>query len=204
MFFHLLLIFIFFFPFYFWVRSLLSMLAVILILFILGMGLIWFLHRLPQRKTEVTAIRPSLTLMPTTDAISFEWGKRHYQYDFEKEQLLSSKTKPSVSGKYFFHSKALVRYYDYSLKYLNKIRIHGISRDTATVAMWLLGLILIAFIFSYPSSLLVGYSNILFIIPYLFLMGEYLFFRSFHPFQLYGQMALMGILFTISFYRVKT
>lgn len=199
--FHALLVMIFFFPYYWWIKSYKSLLAVFFFLLVVGGTVFYFLPNLPDKKTNAVNQPIKMSAAAKVEQLQFTWKKQNKVYDFKKEsidsKIIHQKRPKLLEGRLF-------KWYQNRIsKLISKINIKRPGIKAISFLLWLSLMILIAFIFSFSSSLLVSYSNICFILPYPIIMGEYLFVKNFTPLLFYIQAALTLVLLAIGFYRVK-
>jgi len=120
-------------------------------------------------------------------------------------QELKDKNKGDVFSldKFVWLHNKLNQYKKYVSQFMSKITVAKLDLNFIFICLWIYSVVLISFIFSYSKSLIVSYSNILFVIPYTFFMGDFFFLKPFAPMLLYGQIVFIGILTVIAVYRVK-
>ena len=208
--FNMTLLLLFFFPFYYWVTSIKTLALSLAIVFIITSGLLFLLRYTPDKKIVLGKIQPTLNIEPTVGNIQFEWSGKDYEYDFAKQQLLVHSNK-KISQPLFIHSSIFTSYYLSSSKFISQIQYKSFSKLTVSTLLWLLSIILLSFICSQSTSLLVSYSNIVFlVIPYAVFSAKWIFFppfpaflKSFTPIMLYVQIALVLVFMGLGFIRVR-
>lgn len=205
--FNFILLILFFFPFYFWVNSIKTMFASFGVLLVLAVALTFSLKSLPDKKYDLSKKETAIAVVPQINQVQFTWNKISYLYDFQLKKLSEFKKAPlvshSTSHREISQTPVLGRYQQISDSFMNRVNVSGFNLQLLTVFFWILSIIFTSFVFSTSNSLLVSYSNILFMIPFAFFIGDYFFLKPFQLFLLYGQIMILGILTVFTIYRVK-
>lgn len=162
--FHFILIFIFFFPYYFWVYSAKTLTIALFLIFIFSSFMFYGLQKIPQKNLTLGSSAPVLNIEPKVSKVFFQFSHQSYAYDFNSHQLKIEKEAPLFPR--LFNSPLFTTYQKTTQNWIQKYQFLPFSLQSASVLLWIFSSILIAFIFSYKSSLLLSYSNIFLIIPY--------------------------------------
>lgn len=201
MLFHLTLIFIFFFPYYFWVYSIKTLLIAVFSVFILAFLLFFALQKLPEKTLNLNLPSPVMGIEPEVSKVFFQFSKKNYAYDFEEKSLITEKE--SLKAPLIIDSPIFKEYQKKTGQWIKKFALLPVSFSSASVLLWIFSSVLIAFIFSYKTSLLVSYSNIIFMIPYTLFAAENFYFKPASPIMLAFQGGFFIILLIFSFIRVR-
>ncbi|HOJ49274.1 MAG TPA: hypothetical protein PKW55_00500 [Spirochaetota bacterium] len=202
--FHVMLIFILLFPYYFWIHSIKNAIITVLIVYIFSIGLFILTSISNPAKTKEIKTTAEISLTPKMTRIEFNFDKNILVYDFTDQNLKKvndtsenyNKDKWNIFKYYYDKVNLFYKDIDYTKLKNNKLTFFK-------YILWILYLLLFAFAFSYRPSIVVSYSIIFFTLPYIWYVGYTVFLGDFSLLNNILKGIILVFLLTIGLVRAK-